>query len=68
MGTHSGKFLVRLDPALHKQLSHEAEDCHVSLNEICIRKLAAPVFISTFASPFSYCTTALLCCQLKNGD
>lgn len=53
MGTHSGKFLVRLDPALHKQLSHEAEDCHVSLNEICIRKLAAPVFISTFASPFA---------------
>lgn len=45
--------MLRVSPDLHEQLSREADESHVSLNEICVRKLAAPIFVSTFASPFA---------------
>jgi hypothetical protein len=38
----SGRFVLRLDPALHSQLRGAAAQCGVSLNEYCSRKLAAP--------------------------
>ncbi|NOZ78061.1 MAG: toxin-antitoxin system HicB family antitoxin [Acidobacteria bacterium] len=38
----SGKFLLRMDPGLHAALSAAAAAAGISLNEYCIRKLAAP--------------------------
>jgi len=38
----SGRFLLRLDPGLHATLREAARAEHVSLNEYCARKLAAP--------------------------
>jgi predicted nucleotidyltransferase len=38
----SGRFLLRLDPGLHAALREAARAEDVSLNEYCVRKLAAP--------------------------
>jgi HEPN domain-containing protein len=38
----SGRFLLRLDPALHARLRADAEALGLSLNEYCSRVLAAP--------------------------
>ena len=39
----SGRFLLRLDPGLHATLREAARADDVSLNEYCVRKLAAPL-------------------------
>jgi len=36
----SGRFLLRLDPALHARLREAARESEVSLNEYCVRRLA----------------------------
>jgi hypothetical protein len=47
MGTHamapprSGRFVLRLPPALHGTLRAAARDAGLSLNEYCVRRLAA---------------------------
>jgi predicted nucleotidyltransferase len=38
----SGRFLLRLPASLHDSLREAAGDAAVSLNEYCVRKLAAP--------------------------
>jgi len=38
----SGRFLLRIDPALHEALRRSAREHGVSLNEYCIRRLSAP--------------------------
>lgn len=38
----SGRFLLRLDPALHARIRDSAERLDISLNEYCNRILAAP--------------------------
>jgi predicted nucleotidyltransferase len=38
----SGRFVLRLPPALHALLQRAARDLGVSLNEYCVRRLAAP--------------------------
>jgi predicted nucleotidyltransferase len=38
----SGRFLLRLEPALHERLRQEAQRVGLSLNEYCARKLALP--------------------------
>lgn len=38
----SGRFVLRLPPALHASLRAEAERSGLSLNEYCLRALAAP--------------------------
>lgn len=38
----SGRFVLRLDPGLHGALRHAAQEAGVSLNDYCVRKLAAP--------------------------
>lgn len=38
----SGRFLVRLEPALHAELRAAAARAGVSLNELCARRLAVP--------------------------
>jgi predicted nucleotidyltransferase len=40
--TPSGRFVVRLPPALHETLRHAAGRAGLSLNEYCVRALAAP--------------------------
>ncbi|MEX2536296.1 MAG: toxin-antitoxin system HicB family antitoxin [Trueperaceae bacterium] len=40
--TASGRFLLRLDPALHAQLREAAQRSGLSLNDLCIRRLSAP--------------------------
>lgn len=40
--TPSGRFLLRIDPALHALLRDQAEAAGISLNELCARKLARP--------------------------
>lgn len=39
----SGRFLLRLDPALHAALRAAARDAGLSLNDYCARKLAHPL-------------------------
>ena len=39
----SGRFLLRVDPALHALLKASARDLGLSLNDYCARKLTAPV-------------------------
>ncbi len=39
----SGRFVLRLEPGLHAALRAAASDAGVSLNEYCVRKLAAPL-------------------------
>jgi hypothetical protein len=39
----SGRFLLRLDPALHATLKVAAGDAGLSLNDYCARKLALPL-------------------------
>jgi predicted nucleotidyltransferase len=39
----SGKFVLRLSPELHAMLREAAHDAGLSLNDYCVRKLAAPV-------------------------
>jgi predicted nucleotidyltransferase len=41
MAEDSGKFLLRLDPALHRHLKGVAVKTGLSLNELCVRVLAA---------------------------
>lgn len=36
----SGKFVVRIDPKLHGQLKEEARSRGISLNDVCVEKLA----------------------------
>ena len=38
----SGRFVLRIDPALHARLREEARTEKTSLNELCARKLALP--------------------------
>ena len=38
----SGRFVLRLPPALHSALQATARDAGLSLNEYCTRRLAAP--------------------------
>ncbi len=38
----SGRFLLRMDPGLHAVLRAAAAEAGISLNEYCVRKLAAP--------------------------
>jgi len=38
----SGRFVLRLSPDLHARLRVAAQDAGLSLNEYCIRRLAAP--------------------------
>ena len=38
----SGRFVLRIDPALHARLREEARTGGISLNELCARKLALP--------------------------
>lgn len=38
----SGRFVLRIDPALHAALREEAKDTGVSLNELCAGRLALP--------------------------
>lgn len=38
---YSGKFIVRVPPELHRELSVEAHEAHVSLNRYVSAKLAA---------------------------
>jgi predicted nucleotidyltransferase len=40
--TASGRFVLRIDPALHARLREDAGEAGVSLNDYCSRKLAAP--------------------------
>ena len=48
---HSGRFLLRLPPALHARLRTSAAAAGVSLNEYCVRRLAAePGWADTDAS------------------
>ena len=39
----SGRFVLRLDSGLHAALRAAARDAGLSLNEYCVRKLAAPL-------------------------
>ena len=39
----SGRFVLRLDPGLHAALRRAASESHLSLNDYCARKLAAPL-------------------------
>lgn len=38
----SGRFVLRIDPALHASLREEARETGVSLNELCAGRLALP--------------------------
>ncbi|MCI0434182.1 MAG: type II toxin-antitoxin system HicB family antitoxin, partial [Gemmatimonadetes bacterium] len=38
----SGRFVMRIDPALHAALRDAARAAGLSLNDYCVRKLAAP--------------------------
>ena len=38
----SGRFVLRIDPALHEALRRAARECGLSLNDYCARRLAAP--------------------------
>lgn len=40
-GTHSGKLLLRMPPALHARLAQEAEKGGVSLNQLITTRLEA---------------------------
>jgi hypothetical protein len=40
--TASGRFLLRIDPGLHAALREAAREAGLSLNDYCVRKLAAP--------------------------
>ena len=39
----SGRFVLRLEPGLHAALRRAAAESHLSLNDYCARKLAAPL-------------------------
>lgn len=52
-GAASGKFLLRLDPALHERLRSAAAALGLSLNDYCARRLAAPLNDATLAAPFA---------------
>jgi hypothetical protein len=55
----SGRFLLRIDPGLHGALRRAASASGQSLNEYCVRKLAAPVGeLSAFASAAAAVTRA----------
>lgn len=42
-GSPSGRFLLRIDRSLHAKLRQTAQEAGLSLNELCARRLAAPV-------------------------
>ncbi|MEW5982992.1 MAG: toxin-antitoxin system HicB family antitoxin [Acidobacteriota bacterium] len=46
----SGRFLLRVDPALHAELKASAVDLGLSLNDYCSRKLALPVDAAALAA------------------
>jgi predicted RNase H-like HicB family nuclease len=48
--TYSGKFQTRIPPELHRMLSIEAAEAHVSLNRLVSLRLAAPAAL-IFAAP-----------------
>lgn len=50
-GLPSGRFLLRIEPAVHAALRAEAADAGLSLNELCARKLAAPGPVGTGPAP-----------------
>lgn len=39
----SGRFLLRIDPSLHRRLREAAKDAGISLNDLCSVRLSAPV-------------------------
>ncbi|MFN8544401.1 MAG: toxin-antitoxin system HicB family antitoxin [Candidatus Binatia bacterium] len=39
----SGRFVLRLPPALHATLRRAAQDAGISLNDFCVRRLALPL-------------------------
>ena len=41
-GAPSGRFVLRIDPGLHRALREAARESGLSLNEYCSRKLASP--------------------------
>lgn len=45
----SGRFLLRVDPALHALLKAAARDLGLSFNDYCARKLTAPVDAAALA-------------------
>ena len=45
----SGRFLLRLAPALHETLRAAAADAGLSLNDYCARKLALPLDVASLA-------------------
>jgi predicted nucleotidyltransferase len=47
----SGRFLLRIDPALHAALRRAAREAGVSLNDYCSRSLAAPAGRAGAAGP-----------------
>src|SRR5688500_13454269 len=49
--SRSGKFLLRMDPALHKELADAAMAEGISLNEHCVRALARDY--AATAAPFT---------------
>jgi HicB family/Nucleotidyltransferase domain len=47
----SGRFVLRLSPELHATLRHEAAATGVSLNELCVDKLARPAGTASELEP-----------------
>ncbi|MGQ0815357.1 MAG: toxin-antitoxin system HicB family antitoxin [Gemmatimonadota bacterium] len=43
----SGRFVIRIDPALHEALRTAARSAGISLNEYCAQKLALPLTMPT---------------------
>jgi hypothetical protein len=50
-GRASGRFLLRVEPALHAALKRAAREAGLSLNEFCARRLAAPPAVPGEGSP-----------------
>ncbi len=48
-GVPSGRFVLRIDPALHGMLRDEASRSGMSLNEYCARRLASPGAVGPMA-------------------
>lgn len=62
----SGRFLLRLDPGLHAALREAARAEDVSLNEYCVRKLAAPV--GSLTSSSAAVAAVRRCASFFGGD
>ena len=61
----SGRFLLRIRPALHARLRQEARDNRLSLNELCARRLDASPGSPPAPSPLS---DAVLCARAVLGQ